>query len=52
MTIKGYTLVPRVWWLFKAFGYNNVAVLNGGFPEWLKRDFNIEGMKTFSRKRR
>jgi thiosulfate/3-mercaptopyruvate sulfurtransferase len=24
----------RVWWLFRAFGYDNVAVLNGGFTKW------------------
>jgi thiosulfate/3-mercaptopyruvate sulfurtransferase len=47
---KGIYSSARVWWLFKAFGYNNVAVLNGGFPEWLKRDFNIEGMKPFQGK--
>ena len=31
---KGIYSSARVWWLFKAFGYKNVAVLNGGFPEW------------------
>jgi thiosulfate/3-mercaptopyruvate sulfurtransferase len=25
----------RVWWLFRAFGYDNVAVLDGGFTNWL-----------------
>lgn len=25
---------PRVWWEFKAFGHENVAVLNGGLPAW------------------
>ena len=24
----------RVWWMFNAFGFKNIAVLNGGFPEW------------------
>jgi thiosulfate/3-mercaptopyruvate sulfurtransferase len=24
----------RVWWLFRAFGYDNVAVLDGGFTKW------------------
>ncbi len=31
---KGIYSSARVWWLFKAFGYTNVAVLDGGFPEW------------------
>ncbi|MCG7495526.1 sulfurtransferase [Vibrio sp. Of7-15] len=26
---------PRVWWMFKAMGHNNVAVLDGGLPAWL-----------------
>lgn len=24
----------RVWWLFRAFGYDSVAVLDGGFTRW------------------
>ena len=30
---------PRVWWLFKTFGFNRVYVLNGGLPEWKKKQF-------------
>lgn len=30
---------PRVWWLFKIMGHNNVSVLNGGLPEWINRKF-------------
>jgi len=26
---------PRVWWMFKAMGHNNIAVLDGGLPAWL-----------------
>ncbi|MFI1743815.1 sulfurtransferase [Thalassobellus sediminis] len=44
---KGIYSSARVWWLFKAFGYNNVAVLNGGFPEWLKAEYEVELMKTY-----
>lgn len=47
---KGIYSSARVWWLFKAFGYNNIAVLNGGFPEWLKRDFPIEEINTYQGK--
>lgn len=25
---------PRVWWTFRYFGHENVAVLNGGLPKW------------------
>lgn len=30
---------PRVWWMFKAMGHDNVAVLNGGLPEWVNLGF-------------
>ncbi|TYA59047.1 sulfurtransferase [Formosa maritima] len=39
---KGIYSSPRVWWLFKAFGFNNVAVLDGGFPAWEKVGFQVE----------
>eukprot|EP00276_Gloeochaete_wittrockiana_P009252 CAMPEP_0184650870 /NCGR_PEP_ID=MMETSP0308-20130426/8440_1 /TAXON_ID=38269 /ORGANISM="Gloeochaete witrockiana, Strain SAG 46.84" /LENGTH=281 /DNA_ID=CAMNT_0027084701 /DNA_START=153 /DNA_END=998 /DNA_ORIENTATION=- len=33
---------PRVWWTFKVFGAENVAVLNGGFPAWKELGFPVE----------
>lgn len=27
---------PRAWWMFKAMGHDNVAVLDGGSPEWFR----------------
>jgi len=38
---KGIYSSARVWWLFKVFGYTNVAVLDGGLPEWKRK-----GLKT------
>jgi thiosulfate/3-mercaptopyruvate sulfurtransferase len=35
---------PRVWWMFRSMGHENVAVLNGGLPEWNK---NKKPTKTF-----
>lgn len=26
---------PRVWWLFKLMGHQEIAVLDGGYPKWL-----------------
>ncbi len=26
----------RVWWMFRLFGHDDVAVLDGGFPKWLR----------------
>ncbi|KXX71253.1 sulfurtransferase [Flammeovirga sp. SJP92] len=31
---------PRVWWMFKAMGHENIKVLNGGLPAWLKSGFD------------
>ena len=36
---KGMYWSPRVWWLFKSFGFDNVAVLDGGLPEWKRLKF-------------
>ena len=39
---KGIYSSARAWWLFKAFGFKNVAVLDGGFPEWKRHNFKTE----------
>ncbi|MUU77013.1 sulfurtransferase [Winogradskyella endarachnes] len=39
---KGIYSSARVWWLFKVFGFNNVAVLDGGLPEWTLKNFPIQ----------
>ncbi|WP_179344937.1 sulfurtransferase [Winogradskyella ursingii] len=39
---KGIYSSPRAWWLFKTFGFDNVAVLNGGLPEWRNKGFLVE----------
>lgn len=44
---KGLYSSARVWYLFRAFGFNNVAVLNGGFPEWKKAGFPTEYMNFY-----
>ncbi len=33
---------PRVWWMFKAMGHHNIAVLDGGLPEWIKAELPLE----------
>ena len=33
---------PRAWWLFKLFGFDNVAVLNGGLPSWKAKGYKVE----------
>ena len=38
---------PRVWWMFKAMGHTNIAVLNGGLPEWVKKGMPVEKNKIY-----
>lgn len=33
---KGVYSSPRAWWMFRAMGHTQVAVLDGGFPGWLR----------------
>ena len=30
---------PRVWWMFKVMGHENVHVLDGGLPNWVNQGF-------------
>jgi thiosulfate/3-mercaptopyruvate sulfurtransferase len=39
---KGIYSSARVWWLFKTFGFDNVAVLDGGLPEWKRFNYKTE----------
>jgi thiosulfate/3-mercaptopyruvate sulfurtransferase len=36
---------PRVWWMFKAMGHKNIAVLDGGLPEWVGNALPVEDKK-------
>jgi len=38
---------PRVWWMFKAMGHDNIAVLDGGLPEWEKAGLPIESKRKY-----
>lgn len=33
---------PRVWWMFKAMGHENITVLDGGLPKWIKQGLPTE----------
>jgi thiosulfate/3-mercaptopyruvate sulfurtransferase len=33
---------PRVWWMLRAMGFNNCALLDGGLPAWLKAGYEVE----------
>ncbi len=32
---------PRAWWMFKAFGHNQVYILNGGLTEWKNQGYSV-----------
>ena len=42
----GIYSAPRVWWLFKAMGHENVAVLDGGLPEWINHGQKVAPFPT------
>jgi thiosulfate/3-mercaptopyruvate sulfurtransferase len=35
---------PRAFWMFKAMGFEQVAVLDGGFPKWIAESNPIEAL--------
>ncbi len=36
---QGIYSSPRAWWIFKSFGLNSVYILDGGLPEWIKKNY-------------
>lgn len=40
---EGLFSAPRVWWMFRAFGHNNVALMQGGFRKWQAEDRPVTG---------
>jgi len=39
----GLFSAARVWWMFRAFGHDNVSVLDGGLPKWQAEKRPVEG---------
>lgn len=37
----GLFSAARVWWMFRYFGHESVAVLDGGFPQWLRENHPV-----------
>jgi thiosulfate/3-mercaptopyruvate sulfurtransferase len=48
---QGMFSAPRVWWMFKLMGQDNIAVLDGGLPKWLAEGREIEDMPPIIRDR-
>ncbi len=47
----GIFSAPRVWWMFRLFGKQDVAVLDGGLPKWLAEGRPVEDIPPILRDR-
>jgi thiosulfate/3-mercaptopyruvate sulfurtransferase len=43
---------PRAWWMFRAMGHGQVAVLDGGLPAWKKEKFPCSSQVELSAEKR
>jgi thiosulfate/3-mercaptopyruvate sulfurtransferase len=48
---SGLSSAARVWWMFKTFGHDNVAVLDGGLLQWNAEGKPLSNMPENSRER-
>ncbi|XP_053568900.1 thiosulfate sulfurtransferase [Bombina bombina] len=42
----GMLYAPRLWWMFRLFGHNNVSVLDGGLKNWIQQGFPVTSETT------
>jgi len=47
----GFMAAHRVWWTFRVFGHEDVAVLDGGLPKWLAEGRPVEDIPPLPRER-
>ena len=47
----GLFSAARVWWMFRAFGHTDIAVLDGGLPNWLAEGRPVTDDETMPRER-
>lgn len=47
----GLFTAPRVWWHFRVMGHEDVFVLDGGFPKWVREGRPVEDMAPLHRER-
>lgn len=49
---RGIFSAPRVWWMFRVMGHDDVAVLNGGLPKWREEGRPLEAGSPIERSER
>ncbi len=47
----GFAASMRVWWMFRVFGHEDVAVLNGGLPKWVEEGRPVDDIEPAIRER-
>lgn len=47
----GPMAAARVWWMFRVFGHDDVAVMDGGLPKWLAEDRPVTDEETIPQER-
>lgn len=47
----GMGSAARVWWTFRAFGHEDVAVLDGGLPKWLAEGHPVDAETVYPQER-
>jgi len=48
---SGLFSAPRVWWMMRAMGHDDVAVLDGGLPKWIAEGRPVEDLPPPPRER-
>lgn len=48
---RGLFSSARVWWTFRYFGHEDVAILDGGLPKWMAEDRPVTDEITYPRER-
>jgi len=43
---RGIFSAARVWWMFRVFGHDNIAVLDGGLPKWRAENRPVTALET------
>jgi len=47
----GLFSAPRVWWMLRVMGHQDVVVLDGGLPKWIAEGRPLEDLPPFARER-